>query len=182
MLFFVNAVMLAIAQGLRTYLHYKWNIFNLFVSFGAFTTTVIAFPVNDNSPFMNFNKLFLVAILLFIIPRSNRLSQLLRFASASLPALISLSYTWIIVFLVFAIAMNQIFGLTRLGSNGTGNLNLRSVPKTLIVLFRCSFGEGWNYIMEDYTVSSPFVHPKEVLIEMIVEVSNTHTSCSSHGI
>lgn len=155
-LFFVNAVMLAIAQGLRTYLHYKWNIFNLFVSFGAFTTTVIAFPVNDNSPFMNFNKLFLVAILLFIIPRSNRLSQLLRFASASLPALISLSYTWIIVFLVFAIAMNQIFGLTRLGSNGTGNLNLRSVPKTLIVLFRCSFGEGWNYIMEDYTVSSPF--------------------------
>ncbi|KAI5956123.1 hypothetical protein CANMA_004570 [Candida margitis] len=155
-LFFVNAVMLAIAQGLKTYLHYKWNIFNLLVSFGAVATTIIAYPVDDNSPFLNVNKLFLVAILLFVIPRSNRLSQLLRFASASLPSLISLSYTWIIVFLVFAIAMNQIFGLTRIGPNGSGNINLRSVPKTLIVLFRCSFGEGWNYIMEDYTVSTPF--------------------------
>ena len=133
MLFFLNAVMLAIAQGFKTYLHYKWNIFNLCVSFGAFTTTVIAFPVDDNSPFMNFNKLFLVAILLFVIPRSNRLSQLLRFASASLPALISLSYTWIIVFLVFAIAMNQIFGMTRLGPNGSGNVHQREVLIETIV-------------------------------------------------
>ena len=52
--------------------------------------------------------------------------------------------------------MNQIFGLTRLGPNTTGNINLRSVPKSLILLFRCSFGEGWNYIMEDFTVSAPF--------------------------
>ncbi|CAK9438796.1 uncharacterized protein LODBEIA_P30200 [Lodderomyces beijingensis] len=155
-LFFANAVMLAIAQGFKTFIHYKWNIFNLVASFGAFVTTTIAYNIEQSSPFMNFNKLFLVVLLLFVIPRSNRLSQLLRFASASLPSILSLSFTWIIVFLVFAIAMNQIFGLTKIGPNGTGNLNLRSVPKTLIVLFRCSFGEGWNYIMEDYTLAAPF--------------------------
>ena len=155
-LFLINAVMLAIAQGPKTFCHYRWNIFNLFVSFGAFITTLVAFSIEQESPFQNVNKLFLVGILLFVIPRNNRLSQLLRFASASLPSILSLSFTWIIVFLVFAIAMNQIFGLTRIGPNGTGNLNLRSVPKTLIVLFRCSFGEGWNYIMEDYTLSPPF--------------------------
>ncbi|RCK60533.1 Calcium-channel protein CCH1 [Candida viswanathii] len=155
-MFFVNSIMLAFGQGFRTFIHYKWNIFNFVVAWGAFATTVSSYNLNPYSPFFNINKLFLVSILFFIIPRSNRLSQLLRFASASLPSLLSLVFTWVVVFLVFAIAMNQIFGLTRLGPNTTGNINLRSVPKALILLFRCSFGEGWNYIMEDFTLSSPF--------------------------
>lgn len=155
-MFFVNSTMLAFGQGIRTFLHYKWNVFNFLVAWGAFATTVASYNLNPYSPFLNINKLFLVSILFFVIPRSNRLSQLLRFATASLPSLLSLVFTWIIVFLVFAIAMNQIFGLTRLGPNTTGNINLRSVPKSLILLFRCSFGEGWNYIMEDFTVSAPF--------------------------
>ncbi|KAI5955695.1 CCH1 [Candida jiufengensis] len=162
-IFFINALMLVVGQGLRTFAHYKWNIFNLVVSFSAFLTTLIAFGTPPESPFANFNKLFLVIMLLFVIPRSNRLSQLLRFASASLPSILSLSFTWIIIFLVFAIALNQIFGLTKIGPNGSGNINLRSVPKTLIVLFRCSFGEGWNYIMQDYTLSSPFCTAEDSL-------------------
>lgn len=154
--FLVNAIMLLIGQGFKVYIKFKWNIFNLFVSFGACCTTLISFFVEADSVFINIQKLFLVGILAFVIPRSNRLSQLLRFASASLPTLISLSFTWVVVFLVFAIAMNQIFGLTKVGPNGTGNINLRSVPKALILLFRCSFGEGWNYIMEDFTLQEPF--------------------------
>lgn len=156
LLFLINAVMLLIGQGPRTFIRYKWNIFNLFISSGAFLTTIISFFVDSQNAFLNFNKLFLVGILTFIIPRSNRLSELLRFASASLPTLISLSFTWIIVFLVFAIAMNQIFGLTKVGPNTSNNINLRSVPKALIVLFRCSFGEGWNYIMADFTLIEPY--------------------------
>jgi hypothetical protein len=155
-LFFINALMLLIAQGFKTFVKYKWNSFYLFVSFGAFATSFIGFFVNKSSSFTNVQELFLVGLLSFIIPRSNRLSQLLRFASASLPTLFSLLFTWGVVFLLFAIAMNQIFGLTKIGPNGTDNLNLRSVPKALVLLFRCSFGEGWNYIMEDYTVESPF--------------------------
>ncbi|ODV77628.1 uncharacterized protein CANTADRAFT_8070 [Suhomyces tanzawaensis NRRL Y-17324] len=154
--FLINALMLLTGQGLVTFLRYKWNCFSLFISVGAFITTIIGFFINQDSVFININRLFLVSILAFIIPRSNRLSQLLRFASASLPSLLSLSFTWLVVFLVFAIAMNQIFGLTKIGPNGTGNLNLRSVPKALIVLFRCSFGEGWNYIMDDYALESPY--------------------------
>ncbi|CAH2355884.1 calcium-channel protein Cch1p [[Candida] railenensis] len=154
--FGVNAIMLMIGQGFDSFFRNKWNIFYLLVSWGALICTIIGFFISQQNIFININKLFLVGILTFIIPRSNRLSQLLKFASASLPTLISLSFTWMIVFLVFAIALNQIFGLTKIGPNGTDNLNLRSVPKALIVLFRCSFGEGWNYIMVDYTLSTPF--------------------------
>ena len=37
-----------------------------------------------------------------------------------------------------------------------GNLNVRTVPKALILLFRASCGEAWNQIMEDYaTIREP---------------------------
>lgn len=155
-MFLVNSIMLFIAQGFRIFIKYKWNLFNFVVSFGAFITTLISFFTSNESVFININKLFLVGLLSFVIPRSNRLSELLRFASASLPSLISLSFTWIIVFLVYAIAMNQIFGLTKVGPNTSGNINVRSVTKALILLFKCSFGEGWNYVMDDMALEEPF--------------------------
>lgn len=154
--FIVNSVLLFFGQGYRTFIRYKWNWFNLIVLIGSFITTLIGYFIDQNSVFININKLYLVAMLAFVIPRSNRLSQLLRFASAGLSSLLLLLFTWIVVFMVFAIAMNQIFGMTKVGPNGTGNINLRSVPKALILLFRCSFGEGWNNIMADYTLEEPF--------------------------
>ncbi|KAK6465528.1 Ion transport protein-domain-containing protein [Scheffersomyces coipomensis] len=156
MIFFIHFIMLCIAQGLRIFLGNNWNLFSTVVCIGAVISTFIGFFLSDGSVFVNINKLFLVGILTFVIPRSDRLNQLLRFASAALPAFISLAFTWIVVFLVFAIALNQIFGLTKIGPNGTGNINLRSVPKALIMLFKCSFGEGWNYVMDDYGLSPPF--------------------------
>lgn len=155
-LFLMNSLMLLIATGWKSLVVNKWDVVMAFVSFGAFVTTILSFPVDSTSVFINFNKLFLVAMLTFIFPRSNKLSQLLRFASASFPALLSLSFTWFVVFLMYAIAMNQVFGLTKTGPNTTGNINLRSVPKALILLFRCSFGEGWNYIMDDFALESPW--------------------------
>lgn len=154
--FTMNSLMLAYALGYKSFAANKWNIFQAFVSIGAFVTTILSFPIDSGSVFINFNKLFLVAMLIFIFPRSNKLSQLLRFASASFPSLASLIFTWFVVFMVYAIAMNQIFGMTKTGLNTTGNINLRSVPKALILLFRCSFGEGWNDIMSDFLVEAPF--------------------------
>ncbi|TKA58618.1 hypothetical protein B0A55_12588, partial [Friedmanniomyces simplex] len=49
------------------------------------------------------------------------------------------------------------FGLTRFGANETGNINVRTVPKALILLFRISVGEGWNQLMEDFaSVQHPY--------------------------
>ncbi|ODQ78492.1 hypothetical protein BABINDRAFT_162700 [Babjeviella inositovora NRRL Y-12698] len=151
-------VMYAHAVGLRVFLRDKWNLFSSFVLIGALCMSSLSFYVVDEGRatiYGNFNKLFLMAILLFAIPRSNRLSQLLKFASSSLPSLGAVVFTWLVTFLVFAIAMNQIFGLTKIGPNGTGNINFRTVTKSIIVLFRMSFGEGWNDIMDDFAVTSP---------------------------
>lgn len=64
--------------------------------------------------------------------------------------------TWLVLFVVYAIALTQTFGLTRIGPNGNGNLNFRTVPNAFIVLFRMSCGEGWDQIMDDFSVSAPY--------------------------
>ncbi|CAH6718527.1 calcium-channel protein Cch1p [[Candida] jaroonii] len=169
-LFTLNAIMLLISQGLKNFIRYRWNVFNMVVSVGALITTIIGFAVSEESAFTNINKLFLVGTLLFVIPRSDRLSQFLRFASASVPNLISLLFTWLVLFLVFAIAMNQVFGTTKIGANGSGNLNVRTVPKALILLFKCSFGEGWNYVMDDFKIAEPYCSTKP---------NSTETDCGN---
>lgn len=154
--FLVHYLMFAYALGIRVFIENRWNIFCLFVSLGAWISTIVSFPTNPGSTFMNINKLFLVAMLCFVFPRSNRLIEILKFGSASFPQIFSLLFTWFVMFLVYAIAMNQVFGMTKIGPNTSGNINVRSVPKALILLFRCSMGEGWNYIMEDFTLDAPF--------------------------
>jgi len=155
-LFLVYILMKLYAMGFKTFFKVKWNIYQLFVFLGAFVTSLVSFFVSRNTAFANVNKLFLVGIFTTLIPSSNRLSHLLKIASASLPSLLSLIFTWGILFLVFAIALNQIFGLTRTGPNTGNNLNLRTVTKSLLLLFRGSFGEGWNYTMHDFMVSKPY--------------------------
>jgi hypothetical protein len=103
-----------------------------------------------DSTFDRLHKLFLVAITFLLIPRNNQLDQLFKTAAASLTSIANLLTTWFVLFLVYAIAFTQTFGLTRFGANENVNLNFRNVPKALILLFRMSCGEGWNAIMEDF--------------------------------
>lgn len=143
----------------------SWDMYALVAVTGTFITTILFFsPLRDIYPqtMDRLHKLFLVTITLLLVPRNNALDQLLKTAAASLTSIGNLLATWFVLFLVWAIALTQLFGLTRFGSQGTNNLNLRSVPKALIVLFRMSCGEGWNQIMEDYAqIQPPFCTESE---------------------
>jgi hypothetical protein len=152
----ISNLMILIAMGPKKFVKVRWNIYEFAVYVGAFSTSFASFFVSRGTVFANINKLFLVGIFTMLIHMSNRLSHLLKIASASLPSLFSLVYTWAVLFLVFAIALNQIFGLTKVGPNTTGAMNVRTVPKALILLFRNSFGEAWNYTMKDFGVESPY--------------------------
>lgn len=101
------------------------------------------------------HKIFLVALVLLIIPRNDALDQLFKTAAASLTVIGNLLATWLVLFLVFAIAFTQAFSLTRFGEEASSDTNFRTVPKALILLFRMSFGEGWNGVMEDYAAIEP---------------------------
>jgi hypothetical protein len=133
----------------------SWDLYSLFAVIGTLATTIVLLTDLVSNTYIRLHKLFLVSIVLLLIPRNDALDQLFKTAAASLANIGNLLATWFILFLVFAIAMTQTFGLTRFGPNESNNLNFRTVPKALILLFRMSCGEGWNQIMEDYATILP---------------------------
>ena len=153
--FSFNILIRWIGLGSRNYLRSYWNLFDLVIILGAGTMTISVLAKSQNHTFLEFQELFLTLIVLNYIPRNDALDQLFKTAASSFPSIFALMAIWLVFFLVYAIAMTQIFGLTRIGPNGSGTLNFRTIPYALIVLFRCSVGEGWNSIMHDFAVGAP---------------------------
>ncbi|KAK9366277.1 Ion transport protein-domain-containing protein [Lipomyces kononenkoae] len=143
-------------------LHYRrnsWDIFWFAIVLSSFALTLATIKIEDGAKVSTAGtvmRLLLVASTLMLIPYSDRLSRLFVSTSASLPAILNLLFTWSVLFLVYAISFNQIFGLTRIGPNGSTNVNFRTIPKALLLLFRMSCGEGWNSVMLDYIIESPY--------------------------
>lgn len=134
-----------------------WDLYSVFSVTGTFVTTALLLSDFNQRDYVQLHKLFLVSIALLLIPRNNQLDQLFKTAAASVTQIANLLATWFVLFLVYAIAMTQTFGLTRFGENEAGNINLRTVPKALILLFRMSSGEGWNQNMVDFaSIEPPF--------------------------
>jgi len=133
----------------------SWDLYSLISVSGTYATTILALVLPNNWPVNRIHGIFLVTIAFLLIPRNNQLDQLFKTGAASLPLILNLMATWFVLFLTFAIAMTQAFGLTRFNANETVNLNFRNVPKALILLFRMSVGEGWNQIMTDFATVTP---------------------------
>ena len=139
-----------------------WDMYSIFAVSGTFVTTVLLVSNFQQRYYVQLHKLFLVSIVLLLIPRNNQLDQLFKTAAASLNSIANLLATWFVLFLVYAIALTQAFGLTRFSWNETNNLNVRTVPKALIMLFRTSVGEDWNQLMNDFArVVPPYCTPGE---------------------
>ncbi|KAF2761827.1 calcium-channel protein CCH1 [Pseudovirgaria hyperparasitica] len=133
----------------------SWDLFSLVAVTAALVTSILLLSNLHNRTYTQLHKFSLVGIALLIIPRNNALDQLFKTAAASLPSIANLLATWFVLFLVYAIALSQTFGLTRFGENESNNVNFRTVPKALILLFRTSIGEGWNALMEDFASIKP---------------------------
>ena len=155
--YLLNVFIRIIGLSFTRFRRSSWDLYSLVAVGGTLISTLMTLSKYSDSTFKQLHKLFLVSIAFLLIPRNNQLDRLFKTAAASLSAVGNLLATWFVLFLVYAIAFTQTFGLTRFGSNETGNLNFRNVAKALILLFRMSCGEGWNAIMEDFaTVEPPY--------------------------
>lgn len=144
----------------------SWDVYSLVTVTGTIITAGLQLAHPWDRTYGVLHQLFLVSLVLLLIPRNNQLDQLFKTAAASLTAIANLAATWFVLFLVFAIALTQTFGLTRFGANETDNVNFRTVPKALILLFRTSTGEGWNQIMEDFAgIEVPYCNIGETFLD-----------------
>ncbi|KAL4937035.1 hypothetical protein BDV06DRAFT_203799 [Aspergillus oleicola] len=153
--YLANVFLRVAGLGWHRFSRSSWDIYAMLVVPATLITSILNFIRPTQQTIVVLNKLFLVAITLLLIPRNNQLDQLFKTAAASLTSIGNLLATWFVLFLVFAIAMNQAFGLTKFGANENGNINFRDIPRALILLFRLSCGEGWNELMEDFATMVP---------------------------
>ncbi|KAK3330311.1 Ion transport protein-domain-containing protein [Apodospora peruviana] len=150
-----NIVVRIVGLGWTRFRKSSWDVFSLVAVTGALATSILFLTNTMWDTYIQLHKFFLVAIVLLLIPRNDALDQLFKTAAASLTTIGSLLATWLVFFLVFAIALTQTFSLTRFGDEEDANINLRTVPNALILLFRFSCGEGWNQVMEDFAKIQP---------------------------
>ncbi|CAN6631355.1 calcium-channel protein Cch1p [Trichomonascus vanleenenianus] len=143
------------ALGRRHFFRHLWQAYAFVITTASLIITFVGRAFSMPEFFYIIEKLPLVGMLLLWIPKSERLDQLFKTASASFTHIGNLLITWFIMFLMYGIAFTQVFGLTRIGQYGGVNANFRTVPKAFLLLFRMSFGEGWNEILNDYLVSPP---------------------------
>ncbi|KAK7416123.1 calcium channel protein [Neonectria punicea] len=156
LVYMVNISIRIVGLGWARFRRSSWDIYSLLIVGGAFIATLSLLISSTNiEVYIQLHKVFLVGIVLLLIPRNDALDQLFKTAAASLTVIGNLLATWLVVFLVFAIAMTQAFSLTRFGESEGSDINFRTVPKALILLFRMSLGEGWNQVMEDYANIEP---------------------------
>ncbi|RKF58950.1 Calcium-channel protein cch1 [Erysiphe neolycopersici] len=153
--FLANVIIRIIGLGWARFRRSLWEMYSLLIVFGTLGTTILYLLQLKSQVVIQLHKFFLVMIVLLLIPRNDALDQLFKTAAASVTNIGNLVATWLVLFLVYAIALTQIFGLTRFGPHEDNNLNFRTVPKALILLFRMSCGESWNAIMEDYATILP---------------------------
>ncbi|WBW72677.1 plasma membrane calcium ion import channel Cch1 [Schizosaccharomyces osmophilus] len=161
-IFLLLSVLYVINIGVRIYglsvyyyFHSFWNIFDVIVTFGSLTCNILALVGFSSKSLTLIQTIFLSLITIHLIPRFDCFDQLFKTVIVSLPSVMSLIATWLVLFITFAIAFNQIFGLTKMGEHGGTNRNFRSIRNALVILFMMSCGEGWNSVMHDYAVSFP---------------------------
>ncbi|KAK3989192.1 Ion transport protein-domain-containing protein [Cladorrhinum sp. PSN332] len=155
LIYIANIIVRIVGLGWTRFRRSSWDLFSLVAVTGTLATSILFLTNTMQDTYIQLHKFFLVALVLLLIPRNDALDQLFKTAAASLTTIGSLIATWLVFFLVFAIALTQTFSLTRFGSGEDGNINLRTVPHALILLFRFSCGEGWNEVMEDFAQIKP---------------------------
>lgn len=155
LIYMANIVIRVVGLTWSRFRRSSWDMYAVVVVFGTFVTTLLLFSNFGNRTYVQLHKIGLVLIALLLIPRNNQLDQLFKTAAASFAAIANLLATWFVLFLAYAIALTQTFGLTKFNQNESTNVNFRTVPKALVVLFRISVGEGWNQLMTDFGTMEP---------------------------
>ena len=151
-----DLVVRVVGLGWYSFRRSLWNLYDIAVVAGVLTTTVIMLARSGGDEVtVQLQKIFLTALTLKLIQRSDSLNQLFTTALGSVPAILSLFLLWFTMFLVWAIMLVEVFGLTKWGINETHAKNFTTLWGTLIFLSMTSTGEGWNSYMHDYTVESP---------------------------
>jgi hypothetical protein len=166
-LFTLEAVIKVLGDGWRIYLSQSWNRFDL-----VLVVVTDAILINVWTSDGGGSKYQGVASVLRIL-RIARLFKLLHFMPAlrvlfqamylTLPSIANMLGVLMIFYFIFAVMGVQAFAKVKLGEDFNVDANFQSLGSALILLLRCSTGEGWNMIMYDIADTSNLTYTHTAL-------------------
>ena len=164
--FVCDIIIRLLGLGFTSFRRSYWNWYDVIIMGGVIGTSLshVLMPSASHAH-AQLQKLFVTAITLKLIQRSDSLDLLFKTAVGSVPAIIALFLLWLTMFLVWGIMLVEVFGLTKWGINESHAKNLSSLWQTLIFLSMTSTGEGWNQYMHDYAVQPPMCTPSKNYLE-----------------
>ncbi|KAI9029793.1 Ion transport protein-domain-containing protein [Phycomyces nitens] len=143
-----------LGMGRKKWAATKWNWYDGFIAISAVLLLILRFAVPDLWT-LRVERYFLVFAAFRLGEGIDVLQKLYHTVANSMPSIIHVSVVFLIVMCLFAMLFMELFGLTRYGQNGDEHANFRTYGNALLLLVRMTTGEGWNYVMMDYTVEYP---------------------------
>ena len=89
-----------------------------------------------------------------LIKKYKGLNSLIETIQLSLPALMNVFALVLLVYFIFAVMANFLFGEVRTGNIIDAYTNFNTVGTAILTLIRMSTGEDWNYITMDVGFTS----------------------------
>lgn len=165
MLLMLSVVRLVVLKP-TLYFHNWWNPFGLLVCLLVTIFTIVSLVLPESAlGSRSACRAAEICLLLLWIPRTKKLYQFYTISTAAIAEISVLLRAWLALYITYAIALNQSFGLAKFGSQSTWSRNFRTIPKALIALFTMSCGEGWNQLLIDYTITKPYCYENSKVSE-----------------
>jgi hypothetical protein len=139
------------AAGIRGYFTTPWFRFEFFVLILCGFSLLLTYSsfVHFKPTFLPLARLLRVMTLLKILPLVRGLYMMMVTLVWSLPAVMNV-YSVVLVFMfIYAIIGMNIFGYVKFQSELGYNANFVTFPIAMLVMFRISTNDNWNYLMQD---------------------------------
>ena len=160
--FLLEAALKILAFKFAHYIADPWNAFDFFVvAVSTFEWAIDIYILLGASPEDNqalsrslrVVRTFRILRTFRVVKASKGLRMLLAMLVLSLPQLLNIGGILAVVMAVYSLLGMQLFGSVRHGETHNANASFCLFSSSMVTLFRCTTGEGWNALMHDLMVA-----------------------------
>jgi len=144
-----EAVMKIYSMGGR-YFKDSYNVFDFTIISITLTTMFLNFTkIVDLGNQTSILRVFRLGRVLRLINRAASLRMIFNTFLITLPALGNIGMLLLLIAFIYSILGVELFAYVKFQDNITIDANFATFSTSFMTLFRCSTGEGWNFIMDD---------------------------------
>ncbi|KAF9992298.1 calcium channel protein, partial [Modicella reniformis] len=157
-LYSVEIVVKITGYGFHKWRLSRWNLYDLAITALALITLIPRF-MGHQLWTLRLEKFLLITISFRLAQRIDSLQVLFQALVIALGSILNITAVFMVVLIVYAIMLRELFGMTRLGPSTTGIANFESFGNTVLMLIRMTTGENWDNVMHDMMVEPPNCTP-----------------------